>query len=53
LHADLYRGVLVDEVVPEENWSEWTTAQRARLMDLALGAFLGLPSRRPAVVKKR
>jgi predicted ATPase len=41
--AELYRGPLVDDVaVSEEGWSEWLTAERGRLQELALGALMGL-----------
>jgi DNA-binding SARP family transcriptional activator len=41
--ADLYRGPLVDDVaVSEEGWSEWLTAERERLLELVLGALMGL-----------
>src|SRR5215831_12104838 len=41
--VELYRGPLVDDVaVSEEGWSEWLTAERERLLDLALGALLRL-----------
>src|SRR5262249_18051671 len=41
--AELYRGPLVDDVaVSEEGWSEWLTAERERLTELALGALLRL-----------
>ncbi|OKO89352.1 hypothetical protein AC629_06565 [Bradyrhizobium sp. NAS80.1] len=41
--ADLYRGPLVDDVaVSEEGWCEWLTAERERLLQLALGAMVGL-----------
>jgi DNA-binding SARP family transcriptional activator len=41
--ADLYRGPLVDDVViTEEGWSDWLTAERAKLLELALGAFVRL-----------
>ncbi|MBR1253455.1 AAA family ATPase [Bradyrhizobium sp. AUGA SZCCT0240] len=41
--ADLYRGRLIDDVtVGEERWNEWLTAERERLLELALGAMVGL-----------
>jgi len=41
--ADLYRGRLVDDVaLSEEGWSDWLTAERERLLELALGALMGL-----------
>ncbi|MDB5585000.1 MAG: adenylate cyclase, partial [Bradyrhizobium sp.] len=41
--ADLYRGRLIDDVtVGEEGWSEWLTGERERLLELALGAMVGL-----------
>src|SRR3954470_5130484 len=41
--ADLYRGRLIDDVtVGEEGWNEWLTGERERLLDLALGAMMGL-----------
>jgi DNA-binding SARP family transcriptional activator/class 3 adenylate cyclase len=41
--ADLYRGRLVDDVaVGEEGWNEWLTAERERLLELALGALMAL-----------
>jgi DNA-binding SARP family transcriptional activator/ActR/RegA family two-component response regulator len=41
--ADLYRGRLIDDVtVSEEGWNEWLTGERERLLDLALGAMVGL-----------
>ena len=41
--ADLYRGRLIDDVaVSEEGWSEWLTGERERLLELALGALMGL-----------
>jgi len=41
--AELYRGPLVDDVtISEEGWNEWLTAERERLLELALGALLGL-----------
>ncbi len=41
--AGLYRGRLIDDVViSEEGWSEWLTGERERLLDLALGAMVGL-----------
>ncbi len=40
---DLYRGRLVDDVaVSEEGWSEWLSAERERLQELALGALMKL-----------
>jgi class 3 adenylate cyclase len=41
--AGLYRGRLVDDVaVSEEGWNEWLTGERERLLQLALGALMGL-----------
>ncbi|MDE5462204.1 BTAD domain-containing putative transcriptional regulator [Bradyrhizobium sp. CSS354] len=41
--ADLYQGQLVDDViVGEEGWNEWLTGERERLLELALGAMIGL-----------
>jgi DNA-binding SARP family transcriptional activator/class 3 adenylate cyclase/predicted ATPase len=41
--AELYRGPLVDDIaVSEEGWSEWLTAERERLLELALSALLRL-----------
>jgi len=41
--ADLYRGRLIDDVtVSEEGWNEWLAGERVRLLDLALGAMMGL-----------
>jgi class 3 adenylate cyclase/DNA-binding SARP family transcriptional activator len=41
--ADLYRGRLIDDVtVGEEGWNEWLTGERERLLELALGAMMGL-----------
>jgi class 3 adenylate cyclase/DNA-binding SARP family transcriptional activator/predicted ATPase len=41
--TDLYRGRLVDDVtVGESGWNEWIAAERERLLDLALGALVGL-----------
>jgi class 3 adenylate cyclase len=41
--ADLYRGRLIDDVtVSEEGWSDWLTGERERLLELALGAMVGL-----------
>ena len=41
--ADLYRGRLLDDVaVGEEGWNEWLTGERERLLELALGAMVGL-----------
>jgi class 3 adenylate cyclase/DNA-binding SARP family transcriptional activator len=41
--ADLYRGRLIDDVtVSEEGWNEWLTGERERLLELALGAMVGL-----------
>jgi class 3 adenylate cyclase/DNA-binding SARP family transcriptional activator len=41
--TDLYRGRLIDDVtVGEEGWSEWLTGERERLLELALGAMVGL-----------
>jgi class 3 adenylate cyclase/DNA-binding SARP family transcriptional activator len=41
--ADLYRGRLIDDVtVSEEGWNEWLTGERERLLELALGAMIGL-----------
>jgi class 3 adenylate cyclase/DNA-binding SARP family transcriptional activator len=44
--ADLYRGRLIDDVtVGEEGWNEWLTGERERLLELALGAIVGLGDR--------
>ena len=41
--ADLYRGPLIDDVaISEEGWNEWLTGERERLLELALGAMVGL-----------
>src|SRR2546430_2171232 len=41
--ADLYRGRLIDDVaVSEEAWSEWLAGERERVLELALGALVGL-----------
>jgi DNA-binding SARP family transcriptional activator/class 3 adenylate cyclase len=41
--ADLYRGPLVGDVaVSEVGWSEWLTAERERLLELALGVSVSL-----------
>ena len=41
--ADLYRGRFIDDViVGEEGWSEWLAGERERLLELALGAMMGL-----------
>ncbi|MDX6559687.1 MAG: hypothetical protein QOF72_2736, partial [Blastocatellia bacterium] len=41
--ADLYRGRLIDDInVGEEGWNEWLTGARERLLELALGAMVGL-----------
>ncbi len=41
--ADLYRGRLIDDVtIGEEGWNEWLTGERERLLELALGAMMGL-----------
>jgi DNA-binding SARP family transcriptional activator len=41
--ADLCRGGLIDDVaVSEEGWSEWLTGERESLLELALGAMVGL-----------
>jgi len=41
--TDLYRGRLIDDVtVSEEGWNEWLTGERERLLELALGAMVGL-----------
>nr|WP_249150832.1 BTAD domain-containing putative transcriptional regulator [Bradyrhizobium sp. JYMT SZCCT0180] len=41
--GDLYRGRLIDDVsVGEEGWNEWLAAERERLLELALGAMMGL-----------
>jgi DNA-binding SARP family transcriptional activator len=41
--TDLYRGPLIDNVaVSEESWSEWLTAERSRLHELAIEAMVGL-----------
>jgi DNA-binding SARP family transcriptional activator len=48
--SDLYRGPLVDDVViTEAGWSDWLTAERARLLDLALGALVRLGEQELAV----
>jgi DNA-binding SARP family transcriptional activator len=48
--ADLYRGRLVDDVsISEERWNEWLTAERERLLDLALGALVRLGEQELAV----
>jgi DNA-binding SARP family transcriptional activator/class 3 adenylate cyclase len=41
--AELYRGPLVDDIaLSEEGWSEWLIGERKRLLQLALGAVVGL-----------
>jgi class 3 adenylate cyclase/DNA-binding SARP family transcriptional activator len=41
--VDLYRGRLIDDVtVGEESWNEWLTGERERVLNLALGAMMGL-----------
>jgi class 3 adenylate cyclase/DNA-binding SARP family transcriptional activator len=41
--TDLYRGRFIDDVtVGEEGWNEWLTGERERLLQLALGAMIGL-----------
>jgi DNA-binding SARP family transcriptional activator/class 3 adenylate cyclase/predicted ATPase len=41
--ANLYRGRLIDDVtVGEESWNDWLTGERERLLQLALGAMMGL-----------
>src|SRR5207253_4090298 len=41
--VDLYRGRLTDDVtIGEEGWNEWLTGERERLLELALGALVGL-----------
>jgi DNA-binding SARP family transcriptional activator len=41
--SELYRGHLVDEIaIGEEGWSEWLAGERARLLELALGAVVRL-----------
>ena len=41
--ANLYRGRFLDDVaLKEEGWSDWLTVERERLLDLALGALMGL-----------
>jgi class 3 adenylate cyclase len=41
--SDLYRGHLVDDIaIGEEGWSEWLAGERARLLELALGAVVRL-----------
>ncbi|WP_210265830.1 BTAD domain-containing putative transcriptional regulator [Bradyrhizobium australiense] len=48
--VDLYRGPLIDNVaVGEEGWNEWLTGERERLLELALGAMVGLGDRELAV----
>src|SRR6202166_4927922 len=48
--ADLYRGRLIDDVtVSEEGWSDWLTGERERLLELALGAMVGLGDQELAV----
>jgi class 3 adenylate cyclase/DNA-binding SARP family transcriptional activator len=48
--ADLYRGRFIDDVtVNEEGWNEWLTGERERLLDLALGAMMGLGEQELAV----
>jgi DNA-binding SARP family transcriptional activator/class 3 adenylate cyclase/predicted ATPase len=41
--TDLYRGRLIDDVtVDEAGWNEWVAGERERLLELALGALVGL-----------
>jgi DNA-binding SARP family transcriptional activator len=41
--ADLYRGRLIDAItIGEEGWNEWLDGERERLLELALGALMGL-----------
>lgn len=41
--TDLYRGLLIDDVtIGEEGWNEWLTGERERLLQLVLGAAMGL-----------
>jgi len=41
--TDLYRGQLVDDIsVGEAGWNEWIAGERERLLELALGALVGL-----------
>ena len=41
--VDLYRGRLIDDVaISEEGWNEWLTGERERLLELAVGAMVGL-----------
>lgn len=41
--ADLYRGRLIDDIaVSEEGWNDWLTAERERLLELALGGLVRL-----------
>ncbi|QWG16540.1 AAA family ATPase [Bradyrhizobium sediminis] len=41
--TDLYRGRLIDDVtVGEAGWNEWIAGERERLLELALGALVGL-----------
>jgi class 3 adenylate cyclase/DNA-binding SARP family transcriptional activator len=41
--TDIYRGRLVDDVtVGEAGWNEWIAGERERLLELALGALVGL-----------
>src|SRR6516165_3988020 len=48
--ADLYRGHLIDDVaVAEEGWADWLTAERERLLELALGAMVRLGEQELAV----
>ncbi|MGE9008949.1 BTAD domain-containing putative transcriptional regulator [Leptospira interrogans] len=48
--ADLYRGRLIDDVtVSEEGWSDWLASERDRLLELALGAMVGLGDQELAI----
>ncbi|MFO1111332.1 MAG: BTAD domain-containing putative transcriptional regulator [Bradyrhizobium sp.] len=41
--TNLYRGRLIDDVtVGEADWSEWIAGERERLLELAVGALVGL-----------
>ena len=41
--TDLYRGRLIDDVtIGEAGWNEWIAVERERLLELALGALVGL-----------
>jgi len=41
--GDLYRGRLIDDnTIDEEGWNEWLASERERLLELALGAMMGL-----------